>query len=390
MKSDEIYKHLKFSSDFSVDDWNSLLTKKIRPYFRNDNVFDSNKEVLRTEFINYIRFSEKPECLKLFNWTFIIFNECFQKDEILSIKQLSNSFYEITETDSKWMTNAIIQPNPSDFSERDIASYYFKAIDDILEGAFKPRFKLFDNFVNYYTKGNFYDNSTIDFGQIIQNFPNSVSNYAGLYLKDPVFSISTNQWRNISAHKSFEIKKDSIRVEYGKKNVKSISISYSQLNQILNWTIDIYRVLRLSEVFINLNFVEEIVKALGGTENLKLRFESVLMHLIHNIQIVGFEFVETNESGSQLILRLKKKVDFNLKDSIVHASQFLEHLSSAVYNDEFIRDIYSDVKVEVLDEINKQIASASVKIDTAMRKLENKINLKEYLQSIEFEVNNFA
>lgn len=389
MRSDELYKHLKFSSDISVDDWNSLLIVKFRPYFRNDNIFESNKEVLRTEFINYIRFSEKPEYLNLFNWTFQIFKECFDKDESLSIKQLSDSFCEITETDSKWMTNAIIQPNPSYFSDRDKASYYFKALDDILEGAFKPRFKLFDNFINYYMNGSYYDNSKIDFGQIIQNFPNLISNKAGLYLKDPIFSISTNQWRNISAHKSFEIKKDLIRVEYGKKNVKSLTISYSQLKQILDWAIDIYRVLRLAEVFINLNFTEEVVKALGGAKNIKLRFESVLLHLIHNIQIVGFEFIETSDSENELIMRLKKKIDSDLKDSILHASQFLEHISSAVYDDEFTRDNYSGVKVEVLDEANKQIARASVKIDTAIRKLENKIDLKEYIQSIKFEVDNF-
>lgn len=390
MKSDDLYKHLKFSSDFSVDDWNSLLILKFGPYFRNDIIFDSNKEVLRSEFINYIRFSEKPEYLNLFNWTFQIFKECFEKDESLSIKQLSDSFYEITETDSKWMTNAIIQPNPSDFSDRDKASYYFKALDDILEGAFKPRFKLFDNFINYYISGNYYDNSKVDFGQIIQNFPNSLNSFARLYLRDPIFSISTNQWRNISAHKSFEIRKDSIRVEYGKKNVKSLIISYSQLKQILDWSIDIYRVLRLAEVFINLNFIEEVVQALGGTENIKLRFESVLMHLIHNVQIVGFEFIETNETEDELILRIKKKIDSDLKDSIIHASQFLEHLSSAVYDDEFTRDKFSVVKVEVLDETNKKIARASVKIATAMSKLENKIDLKEYLQSIEYVINNFA
>ncbi len=390
MKSDDLYRHLKFSSDFSVDDWNALLTIKFRPYFRNENIFDLNKEVLRTEFVNYIRFSEKPEYLNLFNWTFLIFKECFEKDESLSIKQLTDSFEEITETDSKWMTNAIIQPNPSNFSERDKACYYFKALDDILEGAFLPRFKLFDNFINYYIGGKYYDNSKIDFGQIVQNFPNSVSNYAGLYLQDPIFSISTNQWRNISAHKTFEIKKDSIRVEYGKKNVKSLTINYSQLKQILDWAIDIYRVLRLAEVFINLNFTEEVVKALGGTKNMKLRFESVLLHLIHNIQIVGFEFIETKYSENKLILCLKKKIDSDLKVSIVHASQFLEHLSSAVYFDEFTRDKYSDVKVEVIDETNKQMASVSVKIDKALSKLENRIGLKEYLQSIEFEIQNFA
>ena len=61
MKSDELYKHLEFTNEFSVDDWNDLISIKIRPYFRNDNIFNSNKEVLRTEIINYIKFSEKPE-----------------------------------------------------------------------------------------------------------------------------------------------------------------------------------------------------------------------------------------------------------------------------------------------------------------------------------------
>jgi len=88
MKSDDLYNHLKFTDDFSVDDWNDLIRIKFRPYFRSDNIFDSNKEVLRTELINYIKFSEKPDLLKLFNWTLFIFKTCFERDEKLAI----NSF----------------------------------------------------------------------------------------------------------------------------------------------------------------------------------------------------------------------------------------------------------------------------------------------------------
>src|SRR5665648_10557 len=158
MKSDELYKHLEFTNEFSVDDWNDLISIKFKPYFRSNKIFNSNKEVLRTEKINY----------------------------------------------------------------------YFKVIHEILEGVFKPRFRLFDKFINYYTKGTYYDNSKIDFGQIIQNFPDLESVPATLYLKDPYFSITTNQWRNISAHKTFEINKDSISIEYGKKNIKTLSINFEQ------------------------------------------------------------------------------------------------------------------------------------------------------------------
>jgi len=390
MKSDDLYNHLKFTDDFSVDDWNDLIRIKFRPYFRSDNIFDSNKEVLRTELINYIKFSEKPDLLKLFNWTLFIFKTCFERDEKLAIKQLSDSFYEISDTDLKWMTNAIIQPNPTDFSERDKISYYFKVIDEILEGVFKPRFRLFDNFINYYTKGTYYDSSKIDFGQIIQNFPISESVSASLYLKDPYFSITTNQWRNISAHKTFTINKDSIKIEYGKKNIKTLNISFEQLKMILDWSQDIYRVIRLAEVFISLNFIKEVVDNLGGTDKMNLRFESVLMHLIHNIQIVGFQFLSTIEQDKTFILRLKKKNNFDLKDSVIHASQFLEHIASAVYDDEFTRDKFTDVQVQVMDDNNEKFASSTVRISSAMRKLKKEINLDEYIQCIDFNINNFA
>ena len=390
MKSDELYNHLKFTDDFSVDDWNDLIRIKFRPYFRSDNIFDSNKEVLRTELINYIKFSEKPDLLNLFDWTFFIFKECFERDKKLAIKQLSDSFFEISDTDLKWMTNAIIQPNPTDFSERDKISYYFKVIDEILEGVFKPRFRMFDNFISYYTNGAYYENSKIDFGQIVQNFPSSESIPATLYLKDPYFSISTNQWRNISAHKTFTITKDSIKIEYGKKNIKTLNISFEQLKLILDWTQDIYRVIRLAEVFINLNFTKEVVDNLGGTDKIKLRFESVLMHLIHNIQIVGFQFLSTLEQDKTFILRLKKKNNFDLKDSVIHASQFLEHLAIAIHGDEFTKDKFTDVEVQIIDDNNEKFASTTVKINLAMSKLEKEINLDEYFQCIDFKINSFA
>ena len=390
MKSDEIYKHLKFTNDFSVADWNDLIKIKFRPFFRNDKIFNSNKEVLRTVIINYVKFSEKPDLLKLFEWTFLIFKKCFERDEKLAIKQLSDSFYEISNTDLKWMTNAIIQPNPSDFLERDKLTYYFKVIDEILEGVFKPRFRLFDNFINFYTKGTYYNNSKVDFGQLIQNFPSSESILASLYLKDPYFKVTTNQWRNISAHKTFSVNKDSIKIEYGKKNIKTLNISSKQLKLILDWTQDIYGVLRLAEVLINLNYTKEVVDTLGGIDKIKLRFESVLMHIINNIQIVGFQFVNTSEQDKTFILRLNKKMNSDLKDSLIHASQFLEHLASAVYDDEFTRDKFTNVQVQIIDNISEKIAISTVKINSAMSKLKKEIKLDEYLQCIDFEINNFA
>lgn len=390
MTKDEIYKYLKFSEDFSVGDWNDLIAIKFKRYFRNDDVFFSNKEVLRTEIINYIQFSEKPEYLKLFDWAFLIFKECIERDEELALKALADSFYEVSDTDLKWMTNVIIQPDSLTFSKRDKISYYFKVIDEIIEGVFKPRFKLLDKFVCYKTASIYCDNSKNDFGNLIQNFPSSESNSATLFLKDPILSISTNQWRNISAHKTFVISKNYITLNYGKANIKTINIDFKKLKQILNWVQNIYRVIRLAEVFIYLNYTEQIVNILGGTSKMNLRFESSLMHLIHNLQVVGFQFIATEELNNIFVLKLKMKANDDLKSSIIHASQCLDQLSSAVFDDEFTRDKYNKVRVEMVDDLTEKCASASVEINIAMKKVKNEMILDDYIQNIDFKINNFA
>src|SRR5690606_33962987 len=134
--------------------------------------------------------------------------------------------------------------------------------------------------------GNIPDNSSADFGKVIRDFPNQVKGETILFLEDPYFSISTNQWRNITAHKSFTINKDDIVVEYGRNTIQTLTLTYDDFYRIVHWTQDIYRVIRFGQVLTDLNYIEEIVAKLGGTENMSIRFESSLLHIIHNMQIV--------------------------------------------------------------------------------------------------------
>ncbi|WP_282019048.1 hypothetical protein [Salegentibacter mishustinae] len=80
MNRDKIYEDLDFSPEFSVEDWNSLIELKLTKYFENESVFKENKEILRTEVVNYIRISIKPEYLNLFDWTFDKYIDCLKKD----------------------------------------------------------------------------------------------------------------------------------------------------------------------------------------------------------------------------------------------------------------------------------------------------------------------
>lgn len=135
---------MEFSTDFSVDDWNDLIKLKLGKYFINETIFEKNKEVLRTELINFIGISEKPEYFELFEWTYNLYADCFKIDTEKTIKIIAESFQDISNTDMKWMTNVLTQPDYQQFSERDKISYYFKIIDETLEGVFKPRLKLLD------------------------------------------------------------------------------------------------------------------------------------------------------------------------------------------------------------------------------------------------------
>ena len=386
MRRDKIYEDLEFSADFSVEDWNDLIKLKLEKYFINDTIFEKNKEVLRTELINFIGLSEKSVYFELFEWTYDLYADCIEIDKEKTIKIFADSFQDISNTDMKWMTNVLTQPDYQQFSERDKISYYFKVIDETLEGVFKPRLKLLDKLIRLKLGQDVIDNSNFDFGKIIREFPNEFENETNLFLKDPIFSISTNQWRNIAAHKSVVIKKDSVEVKYGRANIQSISMTIEEFYKITHWTQDIYRTIRLAQVFTDLNYIEEIVTELGGTENLNVRFESALLHIIHNMQIVGFEFVSTEELSDTFCLNVKGKVNHDLKSSLIHASQCLDQLSCAVYDDEFTKDNFENTRISILDDESNKLASAIIPIDIALKKAKSEISLDEYLDKMKFEI----
>lgn len=386
MNRDKIYEDLDFSTEFSVDDWNSLIELKLAKYFEDESIFKENKEILRTEVVNYIRISIKPEYLKLFDWTFDQYSDCLEKDRDKTLAIFSNSFHEVSNTDMKWMTNVLTQADFHKFSERDKINYYFKIIDETLESTFNPRFRLFDQIINFKVNNEIIDNSNSSFGNIISNFPIEFKEEAQLYLNDPLFSISTNQWRNIASHKSFSIKKNSIDLVYGRSNNHFKNITYDDFYKIITWTQDIYRVIRLSQVLISLNLIQEILPKLNGKEELKIRFESNLFHIVHNMQIVGFKFVSTEETDSTFNLNVNGKLGHKVSHSLIHASLCLDQLSCAIYDDDFVRDNFEYARISIVDNEGKKLASATVKIKIALKRANNEISQDEYLKNIKFEV----
>lgn len=388
MRRDKIYEDLGFSKDFSVEDWNALIKLKLGKYFISDTIFKKNKDLLKTEIVNYIILSEKPEYFRLFEWTFDFYRECFNTNKEQTIEIFAESFNDISNTDTKWMTNVLTQPDISTFPERDKISCYFKIIDETLEGVFKPRFKLLDKFAKFKLNQTVVDNSNYDFGSLVRDFPSQFKNDVNLFLEDPIYSVSTNQWRNIAAHKSYIISKENIVIKYGRTNIQTLTISIEAFYKIVYWTQDIYRTIRLAQVLTYLNYIEEIVAELGGAENIDIRFESSLLHIIHNLQIVGFEFDSTEEQSDVFCLNVRRKINHDVKSSLIHASQCLDQLSSAIYGDKFVRDNFQSTQICIVDENENKLGSATITIEMAMKKVRGEISLNEYLDKMIFEIKN--
>ena len=378
-----IYEVLKYDDILTVDDYNQIIKNIFLKYFDSEDIFLQFKEQLRSELVNYVNhILKKDESEKLFEKIIKVFNNALSKNRNGVIEELANSFLRIVKTDELYMGYYINQPkNISTFTPRDFAVYYFKTMDDILEGCFKPRLELFFKIYKFNLDGSFPDISNKTFGDIV----NLINDFDEL-IKDPIFNIPISQWRNISTHKDFNVAKENIIVNYGKNNNrKTQSLTHQELKEITFWVNSKYGILRLAEVIIHLNLKKEIIK----TEKYKglqvgLRSEQSLLGIIHNLQIVGFKFHSFNEIGNVFELNLYIKSNNDVKESIIHAIQIFTQIAIALDSDEFQKDIFEFIQINMLNKNEKILASAKIDIRSCIDYSYSKIEMGELIKKIEF------
>ena len=275
-------------------------------YFSDESVLHENIEALRTEAINYAFVSKSPEHHQLMERTIDYYNMLKSMSALKFNEIFANHLRVISETEMRWTSYALMQSSTAEYNKRDSITAKFKAMEDILEGCFKDRFKLLFHVASEIEgKADKYKKD-LDFGQCVAQFPGSVKMFS-LYLCDPVLLVSTSQWRNIAAHRNFEIRNDYIKVNYGKNSVKGIHLSYDQSYRIIEWMKHSYYSLRLSQVITYLANPSIYEAFRERKEELSLRFEPWVLQIVHNLQIVGFPFVRAVEKKSTLDIQLKKK-----------------------------------------------------------------------------------
>ena len=384
-----IFQTLKYDDNLTIDDYNQVTKEIFLKYCKNETIFFKYKEELRTELINYIKYiAQQNEFEQLFEKILKVFNDAIAKNQNKVIIELAIDLSKTSKTDNSYLAYYIRQPKDiASYTPREFAEYYFDVIDEILESCFKPRLELFFKIYKYNLDGLLPDVSNKNFGDIVD----LIKNFDKL-IKDPVFNIVFSQWRNIATHKDFNIAKDNINVEYGQKNNRKTQIlSHQQLKEITLYIHKVYNVLRLAEVIIYLNYTEEIM----ATDNAKsiefdIRSEASLLHIIHNLQIVGFEFHSFNDTENIFVLNLYIKQNNDVKESVIHASQAFTQIAMALDEDKFQKDKFDKIKINILDRVDNVVANATIDIKSCIDYSFGKIDMNQLIKVIEFklELNN--
>ncbi len=206
--------------------------------------------------------------------------------------------------------------------------------------------------------------------------------------KDAIFNLVFSQWRNIADHKDFDITKDNIQVRYGKgNNRKSEILTHTQLKEIAFYINQVYSVLRLAEVLIYLNYTDEIM-AFDKTKNMKfdIRSEASLLHIVHNLQTVGFKFHSFNDKSNIFTLNLYMKSNNDIQESIIHASQLFTKIAMTIENDDFQKDRFSKLKINILNRNDFIVANAITDLQSCIDFSFSKIDMNQLIENIKFQI----
>ena len=377
-----IFNLLNYSEDYDVDDWNELSREVFFKYFSNKEIYELNKELLRTELINYTSFCSNSSYIDMFNDIHQVFLKVISDNKTESLKVLSSNFNNTSNTDDKYLTY-FMSIHTDDFTKKDFATYYFRSIDEIIENCFKPRFKLFYMFYKYQENKVFENIDEKSLGTLVND--NKLVN-CDLLIKDPIFGIYINQWRNIASHKDFIISNDIIEVKYGTKRDKVQTLTHDELKEITIWMKNTYGSLRLAEVLIHLNYMKDILDVKNDIpSDVKQRSEASLLNLVHNLQIVGFKFESFIEDNMTFELNLFMKNSNDVKESIVHASQAFVNIALALEFDECRKDEFNNIRINILNKENKIVASAMIDIKSCLDFSVKKLSLEELINQINFD-----
>jgi hypothetical protein len=374
-----------WAADYTPDDWNAAVQRYFRPFVKRTSVLRRDKEIFRSELINLFKILPFPANTELLLQLLAVYRRILRRKTEPGFELLIHSFPHMGKADERWMGLFMNVSRPSrTASAHDRAFWTFDVLDGVLEGCYKPHLRLLYGMMSLDAGGAVpVGLGSMDFGVLLSQLPRRVPNL-DLILEDPEHEIGFNHWRNIAAHKDFHlVSSRTVEISFGRpQNRHRRSISIASAERTLTWSVIALGTLRMCNTLIYLEYMPELKTR--GLPDLPMRFEGHLTRLCHNLSIVGFRCTGVVERSSVLTIQLQNCLSRSVRDAIIHASQILDQLSTAVTADPTRNARFDRVAVELVDGHDRTLARASVAVTVAVDHTLRKISLKRYLSNMEF------
>jgi hypothetical protein len=385
MNDDIIKDAIEIVKEYTIGNWEETAKLYFGKYLISEKILEDNLEALQINIINYTRLQKNNNIFALFEWTVALFHEAINKNKLFSLNILNDYLSRIYETDFKWTSMVTLQRPIDGIDKRDLIKYKFGLIEEILETMFKYRFELLYVFSFFLENGNKININNITFGELINSFPKTYTNRVQLYLQDPLFSISTNQWRNISAHKTSRVQADKIFIYYGKNNKYNKTLSYEEFDIIVEHILAIYNAIRLAEIITYFNYIPEIDKLIGLKVETTIRLDTFLFEMIFNMKLIGFKFVSMSQEDRTFSLTFQKREKDTLQYSLMLVSQCLERVAYYISLDQFEKGKYTHVCANIMEN-NMITGFVKVDIQSALNKVYGIVTFEEYVNNMTFSM----
>ncbi|MGV3582628.1 MAG: hypothetical protein ACO1N8_09995 [Methylophilus sp.] len=381
------FKKNQVPKEFTREDWCAATRLMFSPYIHRQRQLDKNIDLFHIELRNLARIALFPDYTDLLSWCLRLHRRALRRNRQLAYIEYIKLFDNMQISDSRWLN--IFQtttPLETGAAAQDQAYQLFSTIDDVAEGCFKPQLQILFSIAQMDLENICPVNITsMDFGALVNAFPQSLRNQVPWLLADPDLLIPINQWRNIAAHKNFNlVGPRTIEVTYGKSTIRSERLGIHRLRKVWQWLLKVHTAVRLANTIIYIEHMQELYAL--GLPKVNIRFSARLSYIVHQLSTVGFEstgWVKIKRDG---VLSVRDRLQRQPKEALIHASQMLDQLSVGILLDATTKNRMDRVGISLVMPDGTCFGTALISVKVADAYSLRKIDLNEYMDNIEWRL----
>lgn len=300
----------------------------LQPFFSNREILNEIAiNILVPDYINLNRLREKyTDIDKDIKVILSTYSDALSTNSELVYKTISELVPEIVETGNKFWSFVHLERDKSDMELYEFAKESFENIEDIIEGIMKAQ--IIEHIaINRIIRKKPFELSKIKstkLGVLIQELIQQ-SPYPKLFMTQPD-GIKLSDWRNIAAHKSYQVQTDSVHCRFGSgTNETSFYLSREELFNRVNQIVRMLEVLNLSHKFFGFDNIYKIQPRQETDQNTTAgRDEIWLLIFISSICSQGFEVLKFNyEADGKALMVVKDLTEQDPQMRGIHTSQFI-------------------------------------------------------------------